>query len=114
MVRTSVKKGMWTRSWSSGSGSADTAMKPVLLICVFFLAGCPPPPMTQHPSSSQQDTLAARLSSCNVKKMAQGLSMDPQVNAVWNDAFDASLYSALVEDRARSDALRFAAALVLL
>ena len=70
-------------------------------------------PMKQHDSSSQVDRLATRLSTCNVADMANGLSMDPQVNTVWNEYPDPGLYTALVEDAQRPAPVRFAAVLIL-
>lgn len=70
-------------------------------------------PMKQHDTSSHVDKLATKLSTCNVVDMANGLSMDPQVTAVWNEYPDAGLYTAIVEDARRPEPIRFAAALIL-
>jgi hypothetical protein len=69
-------------------------------------------PMKQH-DSSRVDDLAAKLASCKVADMANGLSMDRQVTAVWNEFGDVGLYMPLLEDAHRPAAVRFAAALVL-
>lgn len=63
--------------------------------------------------SSRVDDLAAKLATCKVADMASGLSMDPQVNAIWNEFADVGLYMPLLEDAHRPAAVRFAAALVL-
>lgn len=70
-------------------------------------------PMKPHDSSSKANTLATRLSNCNVADIANGLSADPQVNAIWNEYPEASLYTTLVEDTRRPEPVRFAAALIL-
>lgn len=70
-------------------------------------------PMKPHDSSSQADKLATRLSTANVADIANGLSADPQVSAIWNEYPDAGLYTTLVEDTRRPEPVRFAAALVL-
>jgi len=66
------------------------------------------------PSSSQLDSLAAKLSSSNISDMATSLASDPQVNALWKEVPDGGPYQSLVTDAKRPDPVRFAAALVLL
>lgn len=84
----------------------------ILLLASLALAGCAP--MTQHESSPQLDSLAARLSSSNIEDMATGLAASPQVDALWKEFPDARLHAALVVDAKRPEPVRFGAALVLL
>jgi hypothetical protein len=70
--------------------------------------------MKPHESSSQLDSLAAKLAAAKVSHMATGLASDPQINALWKDLPDPAPYAALVGDVGRPDQVRFAAALVLL
>lgn len=66
-----------------------------------------------HSAPLKLDTLATRLASSKVAGMATGLGDDPQVNDLWKEYPDRSLYASLIRDGNRSDAVRFGAALVL-
>ena len=87
-----------------------------LVLLLVLSTGCAS--MKQNDSEKQASTpradeLATRLAGMNVAEMAMGLASDPQVQAAQTEFPDTELYAALVEDRKRPDAVRFAAALVL-
>ena len=90
-------------------------MRALLLSLLTMLAiGCPS--MKQgdpQASSPQTDALATRLGSVDVARMATGLASDAQVQALWAETTDATLYAAIVADGKRPAPVRFAAALVL-
>jgi hypothetical protein len=74
-------------------------------------AGCSS--MTHGNTSSNLDTLAARLASSQVAEMATGLGDDPHVDAIWKEFPDPDLYASLVADGHRAAPVRFGAAVVL-
>jgi hypothetical protein len=70
--------------------------------------------MKPHESSSTVDGLAAKLAAANISEMATGLASDPQIQALWKERPEPAPYAAIVREAGRPDAVRFAAALVLL
>lgn len=70
--------------------------------------------MKHGDTPSTLDALATRLASSKLPDMATGLAEDPQIQRLWTEFPDRRLYASLVPDAQRSEAVRFAAALVLL